>query len=66
LEKENENQKNLVDDLKNVIRNFERENRNFSEKNHTEILVREKIFRPPKLSARSPPLDTRRRSRRKL
>ena len=28
----------------------------FSEKPHSEILVREKIVRPPKLGARSPPL----------
>jgi len=28
----------------------------FSEKRHSEILVRDKIFRPPKLGARSPPL----------
>src|SRR6218665_773186 len=28
----------------------------FREKSHSEILVREKIFRPPKLGSRSPPL----------
>jgi len=31
----------------------------FSEKSHSEILVREKIFRPSKVGARSPPLPDR-------
>ena len=29
----------------------------FQKKRHSEILVREKVFRPPKLGARSPPLE---------
>jgi len=29
----------------------------FPKKRHSEILVREKVFRPPKLGARSPPLQ---------
>src|SRR6218665_1667176 len=31
----------------------------FREKRHSEMLVREKLFRPPKLGARSPPLQAR-------
>jgi len=43
---------------KKVIRNFGRENGNCFRKNRrSEILVREKIFRPPKLGDRSPPLE---------
>ena len=61
LGKERENPKNLVDDLKKVIRNFCRKNGNFvPKKRHSEILVREKNFRPAKLGARSPPLSVSR------
>jgi len=42
---------------KQVIRIFWRENGNFfPKKRHSEILVREQFFRPPKLGARYPPL----------
>jgi len=37
------------------------ENGNFSEKSHSEILFCEKLFPPPKLGARSPPLIASRR-----
>src|SRR6218665_4171128 len=40
-----------------VIRNFGGENGNFFEKPHSEILVREKFFRPPKHGATSPPMS---------
>src|SRR6218665_2045280 len=42
---------------KKVIRNFGLENGNFFlKKRHSEILVCEKFFRPPKLCASSPPM----------
>ena len=59
LEKESKNQKNLIDDLKKVIRIFGHENGIFfRKKRHTEMLGREKYFRPSKLGARSPPLPS--------
>jgi len=53
-----ENLKNMVDDLKKSLqKNFGHENGNFFlRKRHSEILICETNFRPPKLGARSPPL----------
>jgi len=52
-----ENPKNLVDDFKKVIRNFGRENGNFSpRKTSFRNLGPRKKFPSPKLGARSPPL----------
>jgi len=42
---------------KKVIRNFGRYNGNFFLKRSFENLVREIVFRPPKLDAKSPPTD---------
>src|SRR6218665_1286514 len=59
LVEERENPKNLVNDQKKVIRNFGRENENFSPKRTSfrNIGLRKIFPSPPKLGARSPPLS---------